>query len=73
MILACAALLGQAGARDVPGAAKASRAIYEGTLETVAGGLRTIDLGGHAGTTEFTEAVVERVRTKLEIWESLGS
>ena len=72
MILACAALLAQAATRAVPGAEKASRAIYEGTLETVAGGTRTIDLGGHAGTTEFTDAVVERVRTKLEIWDSLG-
>jgi 3-isopropylmalate dehydrogenase len=72
MILACAALLGQAATRDVDGAERASRAIYEGTLETVAGGTKTIDLGGHAGTTEFTDAVVDRVRTKLEIWDSLG-
>jgi isocitrate/isopropylmalate dehydrogenase len=73
MILACAALLAQAGTRDVPGAQKASRAIYEATLETVASGTRTVDLGGHAGTTEFTDAVVERTGTKLEIWDSLGS
>jgi isocitrate/isopropylmalate dehydrogenase len=67
MILACAALLSHAGAQ------KASRAIYEATLETVAGGCKTIDLGGHAGTVEFTDAVVERIGTKLEIWDSLGS
>jgi isocitrate dehydrogenase (NAD+) len=67
MILACAALLAQADEE------RASRAIYEGTLETVASGVKTVDLGGHAGTTEFTDAVVERVRTKLEIWESLGA
>ena len=73
MILACAALLGQAGTRDVRGAERASRAIYEATLETVGGGVKTIDLGGHAGTTEFADAVAERVRTKLEIWDSLGS
>jgi isocitrate dehydrogenase (NAD+) len=73
MILACAALIGQAGTRSVAGAERASRAIYEGTLGTVASGTKTIDLGGHAGTTEFTDAVVERVRTKLEIWDSLGS
>src|SRR5919107_1557256 len=42
MILACAALLQQAGTRDEPGAAKASRAVYEGVLETVAGGVKTI-------------------------------
>jgi hypothetical protein len=30
-----------------------------------------VDLGGHAGTTEFTEAVIEKIRTKIEIWSSL--
>jgi isocitrate/isopropylmalate dehydrogenase len=67
MILACAALLSQAGEH------KAARAIYEGTLETVASGCKTVDLGGHASTTEFTDAVVQRIGTKLEIWDSLGS
>jgi isocitrate/isopropylmalate dehydrogenase len=66
MILACAALLQQAGEQ------LAARAIYEATLETVGSGTKTVDLGGHASTTEFTDAVVERIRTKLEIWESLG-
>ncbi len=47
--------------------------MYEGALETLAAGVRTSDLGGHAGTTEFTTAVVDRVRTKLEVWSSLGS
>jgi isocitrate dehydrogenase (NAD+) len=73
MILACAALLSQAGTRDVPGAATAARAIYEATLETVGSGCKTIDLGGHAGTTEFTDAVVARTASKLEIWDSLGT
>jgi isocitrate/isopropylmalate dehydrogenase len=73
MILACAALLQQAATRDVRGAEKASRAIYEATLETVGSGCRTLDLGGHASTTEFADAVVERIGTKLEIWDSLGS
>ncbi len=72
MILACAAVLGQAGAKGHPGAERASRAIYESTLEATAGGVKTFDLGGHATTTEFTAAVVERVRTKVEIWASLG-
>ena len=71
MILACAALLGYV--RDVKGAERASRAVYESVLETIAGGLRTIDLGGHATTSEFTDAVVEKVRTKVDIWASLGS
>jgi isocitrate/isopropylmalate dehydrogenase len=72
MILACGALLGYAADR-VEGGERASRAIYEGTLETVAGGVKTVDLGGHAGTTEFTDAVIEKVRTKIDVWSSLGS
>jgi 3-isopropylmalate dehydrogenase len=71
MLLACGAVLSYA--RDVPGAERASRAIYEGVLETVATGVRTFDLGGQAGTTEFTDAVVEKVRTKVDVWSSLGS
>jgi 3-isopropylmalate dehydrogenase len=73
MILACAAVMGQAAAKGHDGAERASRAIYEATLETTAGGTKTFDLGGHATTTEFTDAVVEKVRTKVEIWSSLGS
>jgi isocitrate dehydrogenase (NAD+) len=72
MLLACGAVLGYAGERAA-GAERASRAIYEGVLETVATGVRTIDLGGHATTTEFTDAVVEKVRTKVDVWSSLGS
>ena len=73
MILACAAVMGQAAAKGFAGAERASRAIYESTLETTAGGVKTLDLGGHATTTEFTDAVVEKIRTKVEIWSSLGS
>jgi isocitrate dehydrogenase (NAD+) len=73
MILACAALLSYAGAAGVRGAERGSRAIYEGVLETIAGGVKTIDLGGHATTSEFTDAVIEKVRTKVDIWASLGS
>jgi isocitrate dehydrogenase (NAD+) len=73
MILACAALLSYAGAAGVRGAERASRAVYESVLETIAGGLKTVDLGGHATTSEFTDAVVEKVRTKVDIWASLGS
>jgi isocitrate/isopropylmalate dehydrogenase len=72
MILACAAVLQYAGVKGHTGAERASRAIYEGVLETTAGGVKTVDLGGHATTTEFTDAVIEKVRTKLEIWSSLG-
>jgi isocitrate dehydrogenase (NAD+) len=70
MILAGAALLHYA---DDPAAETASRAIYEGVFETVASGIRTSDLGGHAGTTEFTDAVISLVRRKLEVWSGLGA
>jgi isocitrate dehydrogenase (NAD+) len=73
MLLACAAVLGHAAARDVPGAERASRAIYESVLEATAAGVRTPDLGGHHGTTEFTTDVVERVSRKIDVWSSLGS
>jgi isocitrate/isopropylmalate dehydrogenase len=46
----------------VRGAERASRAIYEGVLETIAGGLKTVDLGGHATTSEFTDEVIRRLR-----------
>jgi isocitrate/isopropylmalate dehydrogenase len=57
----------------VPEADLASRAIYESVLEATATGVRTPDLGGHATTTEFTDEVIGRVRTKIDIWSSLGS
>ena len=67
MILAVAALLHYGGA-DRP-----SRAIYEAVLETVASGVRTPDLKGHAGTTEFTDAVIAAVQRKLEVRSTLHS
>jgi isocitrate/isopropylmalate dehydrogenase len=73
MILACGAVLRYASVRNGGESDSASRAIYESALETVAAGVKTPDLGGHSGTTEFTDQVVERVGTKLEIWSSLGS
>jgi isocitrate dehydrogenase (NAD+) len=72
MLLACGAVLGYADGVTA-GAGRASRAIYEGVLETVAGGVKTVDLGGHATTNEFTEAVVDKVRTKVDVWASLGT
>jgi isocitrate dehydrogenase (NAD+) len=71
MLLACGAVLSYAD--GVAGAERASRAIYEGVLETVATGVKTVDLGGHATTTEFTDTVVEKVRTKVDVWSSLGA
>jgi isocitrate dehydrogenase (NAD+) len=73
MIMASAAVLhyvGQAGNRA---ADLASRAIYESVLEATATGIRTPDLGGHATTSEFTDEVISRTRTKIDIWTSLGS
>src|SRR6201997_2321691 len=67
MILAGAALLSHAGER----AQQAGRAIREACLETVAQGARTADLGGHLGTTEFTDEVIARVQAKLEGWAAL--
>jgi isocitrate/isopropylmalate dehydrogenase len=66
MILAAAAVLGYAeGARDP------ARAIREACLEAVADGTRTADLGGHAGTSEFTDEVIRRTKQKLEVWSTL--
>ena len=73
MLLACGAVLNyaaQAGRRE---AEPASRAIYESVLEATAAGVRTPDLGGHASTSEFTTDVLRRVRTKIEVWSSLGA
>jgi isocitrate dehydrogenase (NAD+) len=42
-------------------------------LEATAAGVRTFDLGGHAGTGEFTDEVISRVRAKIDVWSSLGS
>jgi isocitrate dehydrogenase (NAD+) len=73
MLLACGSVLSYAGVKGYAGAERASRAIYESTLETIATGTKTVDLGGHATTTEFTDVVVEKVRTKVEIWAALGT
>jgi isocitrate dehydrogenase (NAD+) len=73
MILACAAVLHHAADRHGPRAEVCSRAIRHAVMETVALGTKTPDLGGHAGTTEFTTAVLERVRTQLEAASSLGA
>jgi isocitrate/isopropylmalate dehydrogenase len=73
MILACGAILHHARERHGPAAERASRAIYESALEAVGSGIKTPDLGGSAGTTDFTTAVIERVQTKIDVSSSLGS
>jgi isocitrate dehydrogenase (NAD+) len=70
MILATGALLSHI---DDDEARAAGRAIREAALEAVSSGTRTADLGGHASTTEFTDSVIVRVRSKLEVWASLGN
>src|SRR5689334_14555705 len=66
MILAGAALLSQTDEGRLAG-----RAIREAALEAVASGIKTADLSGHASTSEYTDEVIRRTRTKLEVWSSL--
>jgi isocitrate/isopropylmalate dehydrogenase len=68
MILAAAALLSQTDAEQ---ARQAGRAVREAALEAVSQGIKTADLSGHASTTEFTDEVIRRTRTKLEVWATL--
>lgn len=70
MILAGGALLTYL---DDPRAKMAARAISESCLEAVYEGVRTPDLQGHASTTEYTDEVIRRVKTRLEVWRSLGN
>jgi isocitrate dehydrogenase (NAD+) len=67
MILAGAALLSHGGEPSQ----QAGRAIREACLESVHAGQRTSDLGGHLGSSEFTDEVIARVRAKLDVWASL--
>jgi len=68
MVLAGAVLLSHADEEKVQ---TAGRAIREACLEAVAEGFRTADLGGHSSTTAFTDEVIRRTRTKLDVWSSL--
>lgn len=69
MILAGAALLTH---MDDRAAAAAGRAVREASLEAVAAGVRTADLGGHSSTIDFTDEVIRRTRQKLEVWSALS-
>ena len=69
MILAAAALLAYIDDTD---AKRVSRAVYEATFEAVHDGVRTADLGGSARTDEFTNEIIRRLTTKLEVWASLA-
>jgi isocitrate dehydrogenase (NAD+) len=67
MILAGASLLSAIGGQ----AALAGRAVSEAVFEAVYDGVRTADLQGHATTSEFTDEVIKRAKTKLAVWPSL--
>jgi len=70
MILAGAAILSYIQSPKVD---QASRAIYESVFEAAHDGRVTTDLGGRLSTTEFTDEVIKRVQTKLEVWSGLRS
>jgi isocitrate/isopropylmalate dehydrogenase len=59
MILAGAAILEYVGTAEAEAAAQTIRRAVFGAVHD---GVRTVDLGGHALTTEFTEEVIRRVR-----------
>jgi isocitrate/isopropylmalate dehydrogenase len=63
MILAAGSLLGHF---DDDAARHAAQEINDAVFAVVNEGIRTVDLGGQASTTEFTNAVIERVRRRLE-------
>ena len=65
MILAGAAVLHYAAEAGIQGAERASQTVYDGVMQTAGSGIRTTDLKGHAGTTEFTDAVIDRVRAQM--------
>jgi isocitrate/isopropylmalate dehydrogenase len=69
MIMAGATVLGYI---EEESAKQACRAIRESTLEAVYDGIRTPDLGGQAGTTDFTDEVIRRAQAKLAVWDALG-
>ncbi len=69
MILAAAGMLAHLRVAE---ALRASRAVYEATLESVFEGNRTADLGGTSTTTGFTDEVIRRVKSKIEVWRAMG-
>jgi isocitrate/isopropylmalate dehydrogenase len=69
MILAGAALLTYL---RTPAADRAARAIYESVFEAVYQGVATPDLGGPSTTSAFTDEVIRRVGTKLDVWTTLA-
>lgn len=73
VLVAAAALLHHAAEAGAEQAEETSRAVYESVLEATAAGVRTPDLSGHAGTTEFTDEVIARMRARLGSPSSVGA
>jgi isocitrate dehydrogenase (NAD+) len=69
MILAVASLLGYMKSEQ---SHQASRTIYESALEAVSDGVRTADLGGQTSTSDFTNEVIRRIKSKVEVWSALA-
>jgi len=65
MLLACAAVLEQAGRRGTPGANEVADRIRNATLGAAADGIRTMDLGGESSTTDVVDEVVRRLSRHL--------
>jgi isocitrate/isopropylmalate dehydrogenase len=63
MILAGAALLAHGGETMQA----AGNAIRKACLDVLHTGIRTADLGGASGTSEFTDAIIARVRQLLSL------
>jgi isocitrate/isopropylmalate dehydrogenase len=72
MILAGAAVLHYAGERGSRPAERASRAVYEATLDAAAAGVRTPDLKGQSSMSEVSAEIADRVRSKLDGRAGLG-
>ncbi|HEY6399519.1 MAG TPA: isocitrate/isopropylmalate family dehydrogenase [Solirubrobacteraceae bacterium] len=66
MILAGAAVLRHVATGYGNAAESASQAISRAALATLEAGIKTPDLGGHAGTSEFTDSVIARIGDELE-------
>lgn len=64
MLLACAALLDHATRRGHRGAASLARVLRDVILETAADGVRTIDLGGNASTSDVVDEVITRLSSR---------
>lgn len=69
MILAGGALFRYMDDSEAP---QISRAIYESVFEAVYDGIRTPDLAGTSSTSDFTNEIIRRIKSKLEVWEALG-